>query len=643
MATKSQLESALINADKAGDIAAAKALANALKSGSYDTEKSIINSAVDFVAESVSGNERATPQTESLPEFPSGGLMSDQSLAKRIVLAPALMTATNPDEIVKIMTTNNPNIGVAYNKDAQGGVYPVLRNNETGAVSQVNKPGMSALDVMQGLGIAAAFTPAGRAGTVVSAIGKNAATEAAIQGVQSLSGGDFDKADIALSAGIGGGLKGLENTLGAAGRTIKGTKENSLVDAGADAGIPLLTSDILQPKNFVGKTAQQTAEKIPFAGTGSVREGQQAKRLQAVADISEKYGQFSYSEVVNSLRSKKDKIKNAAGGVLQATGEKLDSIGVIPVTRTTSAIQEVSEELLKPGVIKSGSAFEDLVKLADAIKEAPQSFTTLKLNRTAFRDIIAGADKADRSQVISRAKSLLQKVERAITVDMKTFAKENLTDKQYGSWNKANAIYYQEFNLLKKSKLKSILDKGDVTPESVEQMLFSKKSSEVDLLYKSLSSTGRSNARAAIISKAVSNISKRLDGITPNSFATEMNKLGMQTNKFFKGEEKKQLTGLLKVLNATRRAQDSSVTTTTGQQLLGAGTLAALATDLGSTVGLGGTIGGFARIYESSPVRNALLRLGSIPKGSTLFEKALSEAQIAINAASQSARSLESE
>ena len=72
--------------------------------------------------------------------------------------------------------------------------------------------------------------------------------------------------------------------------------------------------------------------------------------------------------------------------------------------------------------------------------------------------------------------------------------------------------------------------------------------------------------------------------MTPNAFATEMKKFQPQINTFFKGEERKQLEGLQRLLDATRRAQDAAVTTPTGQQVLGAGTLAAAATDLGATV-----------------------------------------------------------
>ncbi|MCP3705241.1 MAG: hypothetical protein GY954_20230, partial [Alteromonas sp.] len=90
-------------------------------------------------------------------------------------------------------------------------------------------------------------------------------------------------------------------------------------------------------------------------------------------------------------------------------------------------------------------------------------------------------------------------------------------------------------------------------------------------------------------------------------------------------------------------AQDAAVTTPTGQQVLGVGTLAAAATDLGATVLTGGTVGGIARLYESAPVRDSLLRLASVPKGSTQFEKALLDAQTALNAIAQSERSRQEE
>ena len=97
------------------------------------------------------------------------------------------------------------------------------------------------------------------------------------------------------------------------------------------------------------------------------------------------------------------------------------------------------------------------------------------------------------------------------------------------------------------------------------------------------------------------------------------------------------MEGLRKVLDATRRAQDAAVTTATGQQVLGAGGAYAAFTDLGATLLSGGTIGSLARLYESAPVRNALLKIASVPKGSTEFEKALLDLQSIVNANAQAA------
>jgi hypothetical protein len=507
----------------------------------------------------------------------------------------------------------------------------------------INKDGFSATDFARGFTDFLAFTPAGKAGTVVGAIGKNAATQAGIDITeQALGGEDIQVEDTAIAGALGGAFKGAEDVIGGLYRYLKGSPANEVVEQGAKQGVPVMTSDVLPPSTFAGKMSQQTAEKIPLAGTGAAREIQQDFRSQAVQDVADKYGTFSYKSILDSMKSQQSRVKGAAGRTLESTGNKLDEVGEIPLSNTREIIDQVRGELSKEGVIRSEGAADDLSRLVEAFDEAPQTFTSLKENRTAFRDIVAGADKADRSQLPSRAKALLQKVNRAMTDDMESFAKENLTPKEFASWKKANKIYADQAETLKKSKLKNVLDKGDVTPESVKQLILSKNPSELKLAYNSMTQSGKQNARAAVISNIVDNVSKRAGGMTPNAFATEMKKFQPQINTFFKGQERKQLEGLQKLLDATRRAQDAAVTTPTGQQVLGAGTLAAAATDLGATVLSGGTVGGIARLYESAPVRDSLLRLASVPKGSTQFEKALLDAQTALNAIAQSERSRQS-
>lgn len=507
----------------------------------------------------------------------------------------------------------------------------------------LNQEGFSATDVARGLTKFLQFSPAGRASTIAGSVGANALTQGAGDLVeQALGGEDIQVEDSAISGALGGAFKAGENVIGNVYRYLRGTPASDVVEQGAKQGVPVMTSDVLPPTTFAGKMAQQTAEKIPLAGTGAAREIQQDFRNQAVQEVADKYGTFSYKAILDSMKAQQGRVKGAAGRTLEATGNKLDEVGEIPLNNTREIIDQVKTELGKEGVIRSEGAIDDLSKLVNAFDEAPQTFTSLKENRTAFRDIIAGADKAERSQLPSRAKALLQQVNKAMSDDMESFAKTNLTPKEFASWKKANKIYADQAETLKKSKLKNVLDKGDVAPESVKQLIMSKNPSELKLAYDSMTQSGKQNTRAAVISNIVDNVSKRAGGMTPNAFATEMKKFQPQINAFFKGQERKQLEGLQRLLDSTRRAQDAAVTTPTGQQVLGAGTLAAAATDLGATVLTGGTVGGIARLYESAPVRDSLLRLASVPKGSTQFEKALLDAQTALNAISQSERSKQS-
>jgi len=581
----------------------------------------------------ITGESRMTDRMREIPEISRAPELSELSVPA-FKASIGLLTSGDTKSLKGIFSSQFGE-KVSFDEDEKGNT---IINFPSGPYA-LNKPGLSQEDIVRGVFDVLAFTPAGRGTSIAAAAVKSGATEAVLSGVEeSVGGEEVDVKEVGASALLGGFFKGAENLIGAGYRAFKGQADNALVDAGTDAGVPLLTSDVNPPTTFPGKMAQQTAEKIPFAGTGGIREKQQVLREAAVQDVADRYGQFSYEAIIDSLKNQKNRVKSAAGSVLENAGNKLDDIGEIPMNNTLDVITEVESLLSKPGVIQSKGAIADLQTLTDTLLSTPQSFTTLKENRTAFRDIVAGADKADRSQLSSRAKTLLGKVETAIKSDMSEFAEKNLTPREFSQWNKANQVYFDEAQKLTKTRLKNVLDKGDTTPESVQTLLFSQKPSEVKSLYSSLTANGRANARSAIISKTIEKLSKRQGGLTPNSFESELNKSGLQIDTFFKGEEKKQLKGLLDVLDATRRAQDAAITTPTGQSLMGAGTGYAAFTDLTGTVGSLGTLGTLAKLYESAPVRNALLRVASVPKGSTGFEKALAEAVDVMSASAQTAR-----
>lgn len=639
MANREQVLAGMRKANEAGDIAAVNEMAAYLDSmpsedSANDQAKPEDKSFFDSVGEVFTGSDRMTPIMESVEEIGAAPELNEMSMSA-FKTSLGLLATGDTEKAKGIIKKNIPT--AEFVEDEKGNTVVSLPSGQYA----LNKPGTSGQDIIRGAFNVAAFTPAGRAGSIAGAGAKSAGTEAVLQaGASNIGGGEVDAEEVALAGILGAGGKALENLLSSGYRVVKGKlvgPEKEIIDAGKEAGVPVMTSDVIPPKTFTGKAARSVSEKIPVVGTGAVRADQQGTREVAVSQFIDKFQAPSYKDIVASLANKSKGIKSAAGSVLSKTGSKLDEIGGVPVTQTKQSIDDALAELSKPNVRVDQSAIDELEELK-SLMDMPQTFTSLKENRTIARDVVESFGKGERSQLPTRSKSLIQKAIVGMGKDMDDMAKGNLTPKEYSSWKRANAIYANEATKLKKSKIKNILDKGDVTPENVSTMLFSKKPSEVKSLYDSLTTTGKQNARSALIFKAYDNASSRAGGLTPNTFQTELNKIAKNTDEFFKGKDKRQLEGFKRLLSSTRRAQDAAVETPTGQQLIPIATGAAAVTDLGATLGLGGTAGGLARLYESAPVRNALLKLGSVPPGSDKYLKALAEAQTALSSAAQAGR-----
>jgi hypothetical protein len=136
---------------------------------------------------------------EALPEVGSGGLLAGEDPLKVAAISPVLLSTTDPREMANIIATTFPSVGITETPEGE----ILATNNQTGARVVVNRPGLSKLDVLQGLGIISAFTPAGGAATIPARIGGAVATEAAIQTAQAGTGGEFDPEEVALAGGLG--------------------------------------------------------------------------------------------------------------------------------------------------------------------------------------------------------------------------------------------------------------------------------------------------------------------------------------------------------------------------------------------------------------------------------------------------------
>ncbi|ECV7799140.1 lytic transglycosylase domain-containing protein [Salmonella enterica subsp. enterica serovar Brandenburg] len=444
--------------------------------------------------------------------------------------------------------------------------------------------------------------------------------------------------DLGTGVVLGGAINQLGRAAGAAYRGIRGTiapEAQQAIQFANAADVPLHTTDVLQPNSRVGRMAQTTAENIPFAGTSSMRANQQEARSQLVDEFASRFGEYDPSIVVGSLKAKSSGIRRAAGNRLEQVQNSMAGVNIQP----SKAIQQIDTEiasLQKLGKVADNDTISKLQAYRDELTRnagasGPMAMDLQQLSglRSQFRQDVKG----ERTVLPNRSNAAIQRIYNAMTSDIDSAIGQNLGNDTLRRYKQANAIYADEANKLQNTRLKNAIMKGDLTPEVVNNMLFSKNKSEIQNLYNSVGHIGRAQMRNGIIGKAMEK-----SGGSPDQFLRQVNLMSNQTGIAFKGRDAAYLKGLKNYLESTKRAGQAGVTTPTGQQtipfILGIGSATNPA-----LVGAGGGYGLLARMYESTPARNAMLRLANTPRGSTAFEKALSDVERIVNSFAQGSKS----
>ncbi|EOC0087581.1 lytic transglycosylase domain-containing protein [Cronobacter sakazakii] len=437
--------------------------------------------------------------------------------------------------------------------------------------------------------------------------------------------------DLGLGVGLGAAANGVVRAAGAGYRALTGSMAPEAAQAirfAEQNNVPLTTTDVIPPRSGVGRAAQTTAEKIPVVGTSGMRAAQQESRSQLVQNFANKFGEYNPAEVVNSLKSKTSGIKQAAGRRLEQVQSAMSGVSIQP----SRAIQQIDDEvarLQKLGGVADTDTISKLQAYRDELAKGNVDLEQLSNLRSQFRMDVKG----DRPVMPTRSDAAVQRVYRAMTGDIDSAIGQSLGNDVLRRYRQANAVYADEAAKLQNTRLKNVLMKGDLTPEVVNNMLFSKNKSEIQSLYNSVGQAGRVQMRNGIIGKAMEK-----SGGSPDQFLRQLNIMSNQTGIAFKGEDAAYIRGLKNYLESTKQAARAGVSTPTGQQavplIIGFGTaINPKAAAIGAGYGL------LARMYESKAVRNAMLRLANTPRGSSAFEKAAADVATAIKSLAQGAKS----
>jgi len=168
---------------------------------------------LDNLKEAITGNERATPTTQSLPDWAGMPELSDFSSAGAKTALGTIFA--QPAEIAQIIKSNYPNAQV---RQDEKGNY-VIRSSIDGKEYAI-KPGLQWSDLprfLAGLGV---FSPAAKATTIAGSALAGAGTQATIEATKAATGGNFDAGNVALTGLVGGvvppaiaGVKAVSNAI----------------------------------------------------------------------------------------------------------------------------------------------------------------------------------------------------------------------------------------------------------------------------------------------------------------------------------------------------------------------------------------------------------------------------------------------
>ncbi|EMG62357.1 TPA: injection protein [Salmonella enterica subsp. enterica serovar Newport] len=564
--------------------------------------------------DAVTGESRMTPEMERLQNVGSAPELNSLSTdALRAGWGQLFGSDASQEKILQ-------SIGGKIRKDEKGNSIVTLPSGEYA----LNKPGLSPQDITSFLANALAFTPAGRAASVVGATLKSGATDLALQGATQIAGGeDVNPVQTTISAGLGGVLKGVENTASAVSRSAMGKiapEKQAQIDFAKQNNLPLMTTDVVPPETNIGKQARTLAERIPLAGTGGLRSAQQSARENLVKTFSDNVGGISDAQLYNSATKGQQQFINAAG---KRYNRIIDAMGDTPVdiTNTVKAIDNQIANITRPGASQDRAAVSVLQQFKDDITSGPNNLRLARENRTNLRKrFMAAQDEVDRDTLEKAAKSVYD----AYTSDMKKAVATNLGPQESANMARVDRSWAKFNDMMSNTRVQKALQNGKTTPEDVTKLIFSQSPAERSQLYKLLDDKGRQNARAAIVQRAMDKATDASGNVSVEKFINEMHRNRKQAATFFRGEHGKYLDGVMKYLDSTREAATGAASPLTGQLMAGPAALASMLNPIAAkAVAIGAGVGLAGRAYESRLLRNAMLKLANTPKGSTAYDRAI--------------------
>jgi hypothetical protein len=377
------------------------------------------------IREAITGTERTTPTTETLPDYAGMPELNTFSMASFKSALGTMMT--NPQETVQVIQANFP--GVKVNQDEKGNF--ILQSSIDGQ-SYAIKPGFQVSDIPRAAGAIAAFTPAGRAATLPGMAAGAGATQAAIEASQAATGGQFDAGEVGTAAVLAPIVPGVVRGVQAV-RAARAPTPAAVPPPAAGAPVGTAMAPEVQAARVTVEAAPPmtpqelatTARTAAEGGFGSTRAtsllaGQAApdpKVIEAAQRLGiDEYLQPDHLTANQAYRELAQAVKSVPGSQTRAAeiqglnqvGQRADNLiteigGTTDLSRLNQAVRTELDQTVTNLTKQADKAYKDLRTQVPAQTRGPANnvlgFIDTRISDLDGVDNISGIEKMVRSKL----------------------------------------------------------------------------------------------------------------------------------------------------------------------------------------------------------------------------------------------------
>jgi hypothetical protein len=538
------------------------------------------------------------------------------------------MTTTDPLELADILTSRFPeDVDVMLSPEGD----PVVTNKHTNEQFVINRPGLSGMDVLQGVGLIGTYTPAGKWAlqpmkamtqgltgeakkqalksvsrrTAGRAVASEGATEYALQKAQEYAGGKMDPGEVAFSAVTGLLPEYVMTPVGTLGRKVYDiAKDNVVIPGGITSAIEyarrtgrkIATSDVLMetikaPRRIFLKAA----ERIPLIGTSGMKLRQAKERLDSLESIFSHFdlqdndysryiaGSFMQTSRrvvggINALRTEAFERMAGSGNInprsfMNTIDEQLEAASKLepdqrkPLMNYLNSVRQDFEGIYRPDV----SALQRSTgTVADIPPTMPFSFKDADL---FLNSLMEGTMRAGPKG------EMKQSLADALMKDMHRFAKEKGSTvlEGWNKWDLARSLGLREMKQIEDKALKAAVKDGKADASLIDRLLATGRTNDLNSLYKHTDEVGheliRARTMAEVFRKAggdLSDVTKLSTTVDPRKIVSVLKNdksLQRSMKRFWTGEDRELVDGWMNYLEQTNRASKAME----GMGLLAAG------------------------------------------------------------------------